>query len=120
VLAEYANTQSNQFRNILVYMGTSEPLNYTFSGIKAWVNKIRTYMSEKFSTGVLDTQGQDVGHRLVVVAGHGYVNSVSNVTVDLASYVAAQLHANKVYNGPINMELTGVTLLESITLEQAN
>jgi len=120
VLAEYANTQSNQFRNILVYLGTSEPLNYTFNGIKTWVNKLKTYMQEHYSTGVLDAQGQDVGHRIVVVAGHGYVDSVANVVVDLASFVAAKLHAQKVYNGPINMELDGITLLESISLEQAN
>lgn len=120
VLAEYANTQSNQFRNVLVYLGTSEPANYTFSGIKAWVNRLRNYMDTNYKNGVLDQQGQDVGHRIVVVAGHGYVNDVSNVTVDLASFVAAKLHANKVYNGPINMALDGITLLENITLEQAN
>jgi len=54
VLAEYANTQSNQFRNVLVYLGTSEPANYTFSGIKAWVNRLRNYMDTNYKNGVLD------------------------------------------------------------------
>jgi energy-converting hydrogenase Eha subunit B len=73
-----------------------------------------------FENGIVSSGGADVGHRLVIVAGHGIVENVSNVKVDLASYVGAYLHANKVYTGPINLELTGVTLLESLSLKQVN
>ena len=101
-------------------MGVKKPVNYTFSGIKSWVNDLESYVDSNLANGILDDNGNDIGHRVVVIAGHGYVSSISNTVVDLSTYVLAHLIANKIYNGPINYELNGVTLLETISLEQAN
>ncbi len=121
VLAKFAEKQSNQFKNVLAFIGTKEPASYTFSGIKAWVDNLENLMKNgDFKNGILDDTGNDLGHRLVVVAGHGTVNNVSSDVVDLASFVAAYIHKSNIYTGPINFALDGVTLLESITLEQAN
>ena len=115
LLAQFANTQSTQFKSVLAYVGTSLPNSYTFSGVKQWVNKLLdvTYHTE--------STFDSLGKYLVVVAGHGYVKGVSeSVVLDLAPYVAMYILANDVYTGPINLQLSNVTLLENITLEQAN
>lgn len=118
LVARFADTQSNQFRNVLAFVGTAEPTSYTFSGIKTWVNNLESVMT---TIGTIkNASGSDIGHRVVIVAGHGTVNNVSASVVDLAPFVAAYIHKANIYTGPVNFALDGVTLLENLTLEQAN
>ena len=119
-IARFAHKQSTQYRNVLAFMGVKKPASYTFSGIKGWVNDLANYVSTHLKNGVLDESGNDIGHRVVVIAGHGYVNEISNIISDLASYVGAHLASAGIYNGPVNYALNGITLLENISLEQAN
>jgi len=114
-LASFASTQSTQFKSVLAYVGAVMPKNYTFSGIKAWVDTLAN------TTCFSDTERTTLGKYTVVVAGHGYIPTVSDSQVlDLAPYVATKLLSEQVYTGPINLEMPEIQLVENISLDQAN
>ena len=114
LLGQFAQTQSTQFKSVLAYVGTVEPANYTYSALKAWVDKLAN------ASTLTSEDRAAFGRYVVVVAGHGTIPNVTDTVTDLALYVGTKLLKDKVYTGPINLQLPGVTLFENITLDQAN
>lgn len=117
-IAEFCDLTSTQFRASLGFVGTKAPNSYTFAATKKWAENLANVAH--YVDGVFDQNGNDIGRRVAVVAGHGYVDGITGL-VDLTPFVAGYIAYLNPTAGPTNVELPGtVTMVEKVSLEMAN
>ena len=118
LMQEFAQVSSTQFHQCLAYVGTSMPAQFTYTALKAWVNRLTS--RQYYNTGLFDENGVDIGKHVVVIPGHGSVAGIAGTMNDVTPYVQQYIYQNKLTSSPTNMTLPGVTLVEQITYEMAN